>query len=235
MHDIAQVVVVDGVHELAEHLESLTLPGHEGVGLCDAAEVDALVQVVHLHEMLAPPLVDDLDQHAALDLPRGLGPAGEGLLTLVVELQGLGEDALGELHHAGRRLEVLDGEPGRVVLRQLQQEALEIPLLGEVVGAVVRDDAFHRPGEQRLGMGLEVLAVDDLKPPLVDDLALFVSHLVVLEQLLAGLGVAALDGVLGPLDGLGDHARLDRHVVGQGSSHDPADGTGREQPHQLVL
>src|ERR1035438_7378878 len=28
---------------------------------------------------------------------------------------------------------------------------------------------------------------------------------------------------------------LDRHVIGQGSSHDPADGTGREQPHQLVL
>jgi len=83
---------------------------------------------------------------------------------------------------------------------------------------VVRDDAFHRPGEQRLGMGLEVLAVDDLKPPLVDDLALFVSHLVVLEQLLAGLGVAALDGVLGSLDCLGDHACLDRHVIGQGSS-----------------
>ncbi len=197
--------------------------------------MDALVQVVHLHEMLAPPLVDDLDQNAALDLPRGLGPAGEGLLPLVVELEGFGEDALGELHHARRLLEVLNGEPGRVVLRQLQQEALEIPFLGEVVGAVVRDDAFHRPGEQRLGMGLEVLAVDDLKPPLVDDLALFVSHLVVLEQLLAGLGVAALDGVLGSLDCLGDHACLDRHVIGQGSSHDPADGTGREQPHQLVL
>ncbi len=28
VHDIAQVVVVDGVHELAEHLESLALPGH---------------------------------------------------------------------------------------------------------------------------------------------------------------------------------------------------------------
>ena len=65
VHDIAQVVVVDGVHELAEHLESLALPGHERVSLRDAAEVDALVQVVHLHEVLAPPLVDDLDQDAA--------------------------------------------------------------------------------------------------------------------------------------------------------------------------
>ena len=162
-------------------------------------------------------------------------PPGKVVLPLVVELEGLGEDALGELHHAGRRLEVLDGEPGRVVLGQLHQEALEVPLLGEVVRAVVRDDPVHHPGEQRLGVGLQVLAVDDLEAALVDDLALLVSHLVVLEQLLAGLGIAALDGVLGPLDGLGDHACFDRHVVGQGPSHHPADGTGREQPHQLVL
>ena len=70
---------------------------------------------------------------------------------------------------------------------------------------------------------------------LVDHLALLVHHLVVLEDVLADLGVAGLDGVLGPLDGLGDHLRLDRHVVGQGLAHHPAHGAGGEQAHQLVL
>ena len=69
----------------------------------------------------------------------------------------------------------------------------------------------------------------------VDDLALLVHHLVVLEDVLADLGVAGLDGVLRPLDGLGDHLRLDRHVVGKRLAHHPVHGAGGEQAHELVL
>jgi hypothetical protein len=57
---------------------------------------------------------------------------------------------------------------------------------------------------------VNVLAVDDLLATSVDDLALFVHHLVVLEHVLADLGVATLDGVLSALDGLGDHLGFDR-------------------------
>ena len=81
----------------------------------------------------------------------------------------------------------------------------------------------------------EVGVVEDLVAALVDDLALLVHHLVVLEDVLADLGVALLDGVLRPLDGLGDHLRLDRHVVGQGLAHHPVHGAGGEQAHELVL
>ena len=84
-------------------------------------------------------------------------------------------------------------------------------------------------------MGFQILAVDDLEPAGIDHLALLVAHLVVLEQLLTGLGVAPLDGVLRPLDRLCDHACLDGNVVGQCPVHHPTDRTGREQPHQLVL
>jgi hypothetical protein len=81
----------------------------------------------------------------------------------------------------------------------------------------------------------QVGAVEDLVAALVDHLALLVHHLVVLEDVLADLGVALLDGVLGPLDGLGDHLGLDRHVVGQGLAHHPVHGAGGEEAHQVVL
>ena len=49
------------------------------------------------------------------------------------------------------------------------------------------------------------------------------------------LGVAPLDGVLGPLDGLGHHLGLDGDVVGKGPAHHPVHGAGGEQAHQVVL
>ena len=69
----------------------------------------------------------------------------------------------------------------------------------------------------------------------VDDLALLVHHLVVLEDVLADLGVAGLDGVLRLLHRLRDHLRLERHVVGERLAHHPRHGAGGEQAHELVL
>ena len=81
----------------------------------------------------------------------------------------------------------------------------------------------------------QVGAVEDLVAAPVDDLALLVHHLVVLEDVLADLGVALLDGVLRPLDGLGDHPRLDRHVVGHRLGHHPVHRAGGEEAHELVF
>ena len=58
---------------LAEHLEALALPLDQRVLLAHGPQVDALLQVVHLVEVLAPALVDDLQHDLALDLAHGLG------------------------------------------------------------------------------------------------------------------------------------------------------------------
>ncbi len=58
--------------------------------------------------------------------------------------------------------------------------------------------------------GPQVATLEDLLAQRVDHLALLVHHLVVLQDVLADLEVAVLDGALGPLDGLGDHLRVDR-------------------------
>ncbi len=88
-----------------------------------------------------------------------------------------------------------------------------------------------------MGEGLlpQVGPVEDLLAAPVDHLALLVHDLVVLEDVLADLGVAGLDRALGLLDGLGDHLGLDGDVVGQGLAHHPRHGAGGEQAHQLVL
>ena len=97
------------------------------------------------------------------------------------------------------------------------------------------DQGVDGLGEVLHRRGLQVGAVEDLVAALVDHLALLVHDLVVLEHVLADLAVALLDGGLGTLDGLGDHLGLDGLVVGQGAAHHPAERTGGEQAHQLVV
>ena len=70
--------------------------------------------------------------------------------------------------------------------------------------------ALDHLGEVGEGLVAEIGAVEDLLAPPVDHLALLVHDLVVLEDVLADLGVAGLDGALRLLDGPGDHLGLNR-------------------------
>ena len=82
---------------------------------------------------------------------------------------------------------------------------------------------------------LQVLALQDAAALAVDDLALPVEHLVVLQDVLAGLEVLLLDLGLGGGDRAGDHLVLDRHVVRDvRHRHHALDHLRLEQPHQVV-
>ena len=87
-------VVLDLAHHRLEHVEALALPLGERVPLAHRAEVDALAEVVHLVEVLAPVLVDHRQHHAALDLAEVLG-ADRRFLRLV-ELDGVVGEELDE-------------------------------------------------------------------------------------------------------------------------------------------
>jgi hypothetical protein len=71
---------------------------------------------------------------------------------------------------------------------------------------------------------------------LVDDLALIVGHIVVLEQLLADVEVAPLDLALRLLDGIGHHAVLDGLALlhAQGL-HEVLHAVRGEDAHQAVF
>ena len=122
-----------------------------------------------------------------------------------------------------------------VELAERAPQRVEVPLLGEVLGGG-RDVAGDDVVDEAAHLRLEVGALEHLAALAVDDLALPAHHVVVLEDVLAGLEVLRLDLALGVGDRAGDALVLDRHVVGDPHDlQDPVDPVGLEQPHQLVL
>jgi hypothetical protein len=86
------------------------------------------------------------------------------------------------------------------------------------------------------------IALEDAVAVLVDDLALLVHHVVVLEHPLALQEVLVLDLLLGSLDLLREHLVLDRKlvavVVGLGEElvvEDAVDAVAGEQANEIVL
>ena len=71
------------VHQVGEERERLVLVGDDRLDLGEPAQVDALAQVVHVVEVLAPAGVDDLQQQVALERAHEL--VAELLLAPVVE------------------------------------------------------------------------------------------------------------------------------------------------------
>src|ERR1039458_5097136 len=129
VRDVAQVVVVDRVKQALEHRVALTLPRHERVRSAHAAQVDAVSQVVHLREVVAPALVEDREHDIALDLPGHLLASRQLGAVLLVELDTVGPNEFGDLVDRRARGELLDGERRRPVLRDLHDESVQVPLL----------------------------------------------------------------------------------------------------------
>jgi hypothetical protein len=108
VHHVLHEVLGDARHHLPEHLEALTLPLDERVLLAHGPQVDALLQVVHLVEVLAPLLVDDLEHHLTLDLAHRRG--AELLLALLVVARGLAHELVVERVGGLGLAQVVDGE-----------------------------------------------------------------------------------------------------------------------------
>ena len=71
---------------------------------------------------------------------------------------------------------------------------------------------------------------------LIDDGALLVHDIVVLEEVLADAEVVALDFLLGTLDGLIDEGMLDDFALLEAKAvHDLGDTLGSEEAHELVF
>ena len=83
---------------------------------------------------------------------------------------------------------------------------------------------------------LPLAAVEDGAPQRVDRLALLVHHVVVLEEVLAGLEVAPLDLLLRALDRLRHHPVLDGNALLHAEALHPGhQALAAEDAHQVVL
>ena len=184
----ADRLLLDAVHHRGEHVEALALVLHQRVALGVGTQVDALAQVVHLVEVLAPLAVEHREDHAPLQLAHHLG-AHLGLAPVVRRLGVLGEvldeHLAGEPGTAaGLRLDPLEREAEGVQLAQRGPERVEVPLLGEVSGRA-HDVAGHDVVDEGADLLLQVGALEHPAALAVDDLALAVHHVVVLQDVLA--------------------------------------------------
>ncbi len=239
VEQVADGLLLDALHHGVEHVEALALVLHQRVLLGHRPQADALLEVVHLVEVLAPLAVEHREDDASLQLTHDVGAEGVlALLVLLVDvvLDRLGDEVGGHARQvSGRLLQLLDGDLHRVELLEGAPQPVQVPLLGEALGGLLPDVVVDRVVHEVPDLVLEVLALQDAAALAVDDLALPVEHLVVLQDVLARLEVLLLDLRLGGGDGAGDHLVLDRDVVRDvRHRHDALDHLGLEQTHQIV-
>ena len=126
---------LDAVHHGVEHVETLALVFHQRVALRHGAQADALAQVVHLVQVLAPLAVQDGQHDLALQHPHDVGrqfflAARVGLMRV------LGDDLGDEVRRqvrlaAGFFLHVGHGQGDREQLAECLPQLVQVPLLGE--------------------------------------------------------------------------------------------------------
>ena len=219
---------------------ALALVLDERVALGHGAQSDALLEVVHLVEVLAPAAVHHRQQHTALELVQPL--LAELLLALLVGELRVGEDLLLELARLEVLLaahlvdDVLRREGDGIGRAQRAPQLLEVDVLAGLAGGVRVDGAADDLLDEALDVRIELLALEDARTLLVELPALLGQDVVVLQDVLADLGVAGLDRVLRALDRTGDHPPRQRdRLVHAAAGEQRLGGARVEQAHQVVL
>src|SRR2546425_5714453 len=226
---------LDALAELVEHVESLVLVLDERIALTVSAKADALTEVLHLREVLHPLPVDRPEHQVALDQRHELGA---DLLDLpVVRLRRRCRQVLDQGpptldQHMFRELRArLDRQVGGQVADQaVHVPVLPVPALATRVDALL-DDVGHVGEDVRA----RVRALQHFAAAFVNDLALLVHHVVVLDHVLAGVEMHALDLLLGAGDGAGDPGMLDGFDLE--AVHQPPDPIrcGSEDFHEVIF
>ena len=166
--------------------------------------MDALAEVLHILEMLHPKSVEDAEINFALDFAHEFG-AEFGFFLGVFGADGGKGGAFAILLFA----HVADALDEIGVKRKDGGE-----FLGEVrvdAGAVF-DEVGDASVDETVDFVLDVGAVEDFAAHAIDDLAVAVDDVIVLDDVLAGVEVEAFDALLSGLEGFGDGAVLDGGV-----------------------
>ena len=134
-------------------------------------------------------------------------------------------------------LDVLRPDRDRVVGGERGEEAVQVPVGGDDL--LAREPVHlvdQQLGDPVAGLLGEVGALEHLAPLGVDDLALLVEDVVVLQHPLADVEVLLLDLLLRALDRLAEALGLDGQVVARPQQvEDLVDAVTREDPDQVVL
>ena len=229
----------DRGHEILVHFVRFFFVRDQGVHLSERPQADALAQLVQVGQMAHPPAIDRPQHDQPLQLPhdrrrhRGF--------ALVVGGFGQADQVLGQIGRGQRapliRVFVFGQRQHLVHLgrQQIQVPFAAIQRAAALGGKEVHQPAqlvFHHAADRRAHAWL----VHDLPALVVDDLALSVNDVVVLQDVFADVEVVPLDAHLRALDGFADQAVLDRHIFIQlHAIHDAGYALSAEPAHQIVF
>src|SRR5450756_887501 len=236
LHERRDGARLDAVHHVLEEVEPLALVLDQRVALAESAQVDALLQVVHVEQVVLPARVDDLQHHGALDAAHLL-LADEALALVVLSERVVDGEVDDFLQRRRAEIDVALLE-GRVVdLPETDEEGVEVPLLGELLALEVHAHrALHKLADHLADLLAKVLAHEDALPLAVDHTPLLVHDLVVLEHVLAAQEVELLHLDLRLLDHAAQHLGLERlSLLGPQAAEDAVHAVAGEQADELVL
>ena len=195
-------VVLDAIEHRREQLERFALVLLLRVLLRIAAQVNALPQIVHRGQMLAPVRIELLQHHGLFEMSHDRRAV---LLHLCfVRLSDLGEHSLAHIFF----VEILVLSPSSLDVdgdREISADRLDEPVnIPHFLDALRRDETIDQAihdfvANARDGIA-DILCRHDSGALLIDHLALIVRDVVVLEQVLTSIEVVRFDFALRALD-----------------------------------
>ena len=198
--------------QLVPHIVGFPLILHQRVAAAVAAQAYPLAHLVQRRQMVHPEPVYVAQHHQPFQRPHLL--LAQLLLLRLVGLLGEAKHLLEYLiaAHLGETVLGKVGGQGHYRL-QLGQQCAQVPVFGAIAG--------HERLERRLDLlldhldhvGADVGALQDLTALGVDQFAMAVHNVVVLDDVLADVKVVALNLGLSLLYRLGDHAALQGRLL----------------------
>ena len=237
MHQDPDGFFLDAGRHGREHLVAAQLILYQRISLGKGLQADTLAKLIHIVDMVHPLPVDDLQKEDALQLTQHLRIRELGFLQLI-KLHRL------FLEHMLQLIPVLllsdalrrNGLQGNGPKQSLVQ-AHQIPVrLLLIVSNQAVHHVLHRIRNHLIDSVAHALAIQHPAPLAIDNLALLVHDLVILQQVLTNAEVVALDLLLRLLNGVRQHLMLNllilRHAQRVEHSHQTL---GAEETHQVVL
>ena len=205
--------------------------------LAVAAQAHALLELVHIVDMLHPLGIDIAQQADALQFAHRLFAValllrGQDIHAALVQLI---SNAL-----AGQLTQLLGGvvEVGGQAqpVHKVAAQTGKIPIIGRFAVQVVCAGIINGLAHHLMQLAGDILAVQHHLALLIDDLALLVHDIVILQHLFTNCKVRCFELFLGALDRVGDELVLDGDIFVKAQGvHQVLHALAAENTHQVIL
>ena len=230
-------ILADGGDHLIEHGKAFDAVLDHRVMLAVAAQAHALLELVHVVNVLHPLGVNIAQQADTLQLAHRLGTValflrGQDIHAALVQF--VGDAIFGQVAELFGGVVEVGGQAQPV--HKVAAQAREIPIVGGLAVQVVRAGIVNGLAHHLVQLAGDILAVQHHLALLVDDLALLVHDVVILQHLFTNCKVRCFELFLGTLNRVGDELVLDGDILVQAQGvHQVLHALAAENTHQVIF